>query len=473
MCAAALAHILPQDIEITFIQTPDADKTDVFYGSVTSPTAYAFLLSIGISEPELLLRTGTTFSLGTEYVNWGPQARSWTQSFHLPLPVFEGVDFHHHVLRHHRNSDKPVSLEPYIMSVQAAQKSVFAHPPSGRKIPLADMEYGYNFSPAEWADIFSGLPSLRKIKQITGAIEDIQYKDGDIASVALADGQRIEADLFIDCTGPIARLSSGLKSRWSGERRLRAVSHLNSEGKPHGTCRILTGSDHGWHAKTPLRSGTHHLEISSPETENTDLLGEDATDANPVDLRTGRTSAPWQGNCISFGHAAAVIEPLTPAPMMMLEHDIKRLLELIPVSKDMKVESREYNRRFNDDHTHAELFQRSFFACDKAPDTDYWKAAQSQPAHEKLTVKIDQFKSRGILVRYDHEPFNAQDWVMLHFGLGHIPKRYDILAERIPLERLEKQLEQMRMAIANMAKKLPPHNIYMSKLLNYLKEQNG
>jgi len=94
MSAAALRAKLPESVKITWLESNEDGpqskndifpKSDMFYGSVSDPSCYDL----------------------------------------------------------HRNP-----IEPYIMPAAAAYKGVFAHPPEGRKIPLASAEYGYQFSPA-------------------------------------------------------------------------------------------------------------------------------------------------------------------------------------------------------------------------------------------------------------------------------------------------------------------------------------
>ena len=60
---AALSGTLPGEITIIALELKNADNKDIFYGSVTSPRAYNFHLSIGLSEPDLIYNTDTSLSL--------------------------------------------------------------------------------------------------------------------------------------------------------------------------------------------------------------------------------------------------------------------------------------------------------------------------------------------------------------------------------------------------------------------------
>src|SRR4029079_1289419 len=91
----ALARHFHDALEVTLIRTGQAPAADAWYGTLTAPTAYAFNLAIGVSEPHLMTKTNTTFSWGTRYVRWGAAARSWLQCFSLPLPVIGRARFPH------------------------------------------------------------------------------------------------------------------------------------------------------------------------------------------------------------------------------------------------------------------------------------------------------------------------------------------------------------------------------------------
>ena len=87
---AALAKALPKETKLTLIDTLCTHEKDIFYGNVTSTSTYAFLLSLGITEIELLTQSNTSFSLGTHYLDWGEEKNSWYQCQHQPLPVITG-----------------------------------------------------------------------------------------------------------------------------------------------------------------------------------------------------------------------------------------------------------------------------------------------------------------------------------------------------------------------------------------------
>jgi tryptophan 7-halogenase len=465
LTAAALARQLPSSIEIVWVDGPDSRNTDLFFGGLVPPSAYAFNLAAGVSEPRLVLDTDTTFSWGTRFDGWGANRRSWTQCFHLPFPIVGGVLFHHHLLRH-----GITALEPFLLPAVAAHQGVFAHPvPKGPKL-LARAEYGYQFSPYSYGAPFAAAAQALRVKVVASGIAEIETRDGAIAALRLSTGQVLNADLFVDCTGPEARLLASLGVTASGDRRLRAaLSHRASErvGAP---CRVVSARNFGWQSETPLQRSVAQLTVYAPESEDEALAAHGGPPLHTGEVTLGRRARAWTGNCVAIGHAAQILEPLTHAPMVLLQREIDRLLTLIPCSQDMSIECREFNRQSVDDYIHAEVFNRALFETPLEANTSYWLAARRAPAHEKLAQKIAQFESRGALVAFDLEPLNAEDWTILHLGMGRRPARYDRVADRVPEADTHAMLTRMPHDIAAFVKTMPTLHDYMNNLVRYLKQ---
>lgn len=467
MTACTLSHQLPPSIRITLANTGDTSGTDLFYGSVSAPTAYSFNLSAGLSEPKLVLESDTAFSWGTQYVRWAGGGRSWIQCFHLALPVIEGVLFHHYLAQ-----QGDVQLERYLAPAVAARKGVFVHPPQhpgqARQHPLARAEYGYQFDPASYARLFQSSANRARVQQVDGTLAGVECGESGIASIRLSDGRSLAADLYIDCTGPEASLLSSLGSPLPGGRRLRAAMTRAPAAQLGPPVRKIVPGDYGWREETPLRGCTARLTIYDPDSETEALSAHGDAPERGAEVTVGRRADAWSGNCVAIGQAARVVEPLTPAPLMLLERDIARLLSLIPFSCDMSVERREFNRRFAEDHEHAELFTRALFETDGLPDTPYWRAARAEPMGEKLARKIELFEDRGVLVAYDLEPFHPEDWTILHYGMGRRAARHDRTADRAQPAQVQNLLSNIKREIDKAVEGLPSHAAYMAELTQYL-----
>jgi tryptophan halogenase len=286
----------------------------------------------------------------------------------------------------------------------------------------------------------------------------------------LSNGQVLEGDLFVDCTGPDARLLTSLGVQAPAGRRLRAALSHRPTGKIGPSCRTVTARDFGWQSETSLRESVARLTVYQPESETEALAAHGDSPQHAGEVILGCRAQAWTGNCVGIGHAASVLEPLTHAPMLLLEREIERLLTLVPCSSDMSVERREFNRQGGDDYIHTEIFNRALFETPLESQMSYWQAARAEPPHDKLVQKIIQFESRGLLAAFDLEPFSPEDWVILHHGMGRRPARYDRMADRTPEAEFRPLLESMPRDIENLVKTMPTHDDYMVSLVRYLKQ---
>jgi len=453
MTVLALSKALPRNIKILWVKPSVPCASDLLYGGISSPEAYQFNLQYGVTEPQLILDTDTTFTFGTRYNSWGKHNRAWMQCFHLPFAATSGVELHHFMTRHN------ATLGDFLISAQAAMKGTFAHPPTDNlQSPLSRAEYGYHFDPSQWSAIFFDKIDKARVKIINGNIESLKHSQGqidqiDIDYVQLDDGTKLQANLYIDCSGTSSQLLSRLNNDFVCQRTVQLSSKTLECAQTGPARRLITGTEQGWLSVTPLRQKNHELSLFESS------VGDEQ--ANGQTFTLGYRTKAWQGNCVAIGHAAYALEPITPAPYILLKKDIERLLELIPVNHETQIESQEYNRRFKDDLIHAELFHRAIYAQQR--DVGYGEC-------EKLDRKLTQYLHRGILASFDFEPFNPQDWAILHSGLGRVPQRYDRMAEQVDFEKMQAHLDTMSKGIAHLASNMPTHHLYLEKLSMYLKD---
>ena len=465
MTALALQENLPDNVAITLLSTASQANTDIFYGTSSAPEIYDFHLSLSVSEPEILFGSDSSFSFGSYFQRWALTDNSWLQCFHLPFAVEQGVGLHHFV-----NRQAPGQFQDYLISAQAALHGKFAHPPADQQHPLSRAEYGYHFDPQQWSELYAAKHHQQRINTIQASIAEVVIEHGKISALVLDNGETLSASLFIDCSGPEARLLSALDIQQTIKKQLHAVSSVKP-GTLGPAYRQIISTQAGWMADTPFSTGVRRLSVYAPTDEQQALACHELAVELQCQVNIGPRTQAWAGNCVAIGQAANVIEPLTPAPHMLLVRDIQRLLELLPLSEDMQLEAREYNRRFADDAEHCELFHAALFSVPGLPDSDYWQLSSSAASSAKLQRKLSQFNHRGILASFDLEPFNEQDWTILLMGMGQTPQTYDRLAEQVSETQMAVKLAQMRDIIQQLVAKMPPHAQYMDKLKRYLNTQ--
>jgi len=467
MTVAALSQQAPSRMRVTWLKIAGTGTKDVLYGGVATPTAYDFNLAAGLDEPQLVLDSNTAFSFGTHYSNWGAGHRDWLQAFHAPFPVVDGVLFYHYLLQRGIGD-----MTPYLVSAEAARRGVFAHPPEDQRHPLSRAEYGYQFDAASYGALFERRITPA-VTTVSGTILEVMREGDGIGSLRLADGQSLAADLYIDCSGPDAHLAAHLGAAVTPSARLGVLASQTAAADLGAPVRTVKAGAFGWSAITPVQNASLRLTVYAREDEDMALDAHGEAPSLAGDFTPGYRAAAWTGNCVAIGHAAGVIEPLTPAPFILLQRDIDRLLSLVPNSHDMAVERREFNRQYLDDYRHAGLFNRALFNPQDASGGAYWERAATAPLDERLASKIEQFESRGLHVAFDLEPFGLEDWITLHFGMGRRPVRHDRIADHSARDKVDQYLNRMRGDIAQAVASMPPHGVYRQGLTKYLKQQGS
>lgn len=457
MTAISLANSLGEDYRIIQIREPAASREDVLYGGVTDPGGYNFLRNLGLDEPALLLKSATSFSYGTHFRRW-LSSQSWMQCHHSPFPTLSGIPLRHLLSR------AKIPLEPLLVSAQAALAGRFAHPPADPNVVLSRAEYGYQFDVTEWTALLDRRVSECRTQGINASIKSVEVEDGRLTAIQLDTGETVVADLFIDASGPSRHCALAAGGLFQSCRTISVRSAIKAADQVGPPCRAIEADQLGWTATTFLQNAEHTLHVGAA----------DGNGHAPPDfsIELGGLTDAWVSNCVAIGHAASVFEPLTPAPMMMLQRDIERLLELIPVRPDMTMERREFNRRYRQDMAHTTVFHNAILRSDYSPTSSYWREVSSEAQSEKLERKIAQFTNRGVLTSYDLEPFNDEDWTIAHLGMGRAPRQYDRQVNRVPEEQAEHYLTQIKCSIQQLVPKMPPHHIYVAKLKQYLEKQN-
>lgn len=452
LTAAFLVKQLQPSHRIVLLPNCGSAKFDFLYGGATAPTAYEFLRSIGLDEPNLIRNSSTSFSFGTHVQRWPAETSDWVQCHHLPLPALNAVPFQHHLTR------IGADLQSLLVSAAATKAGKFAHPPQDPKVPLSRAEYGYQFDAVELVSLLEQELLLRRVDIRAESVKQIDLNGSLVAGLTLETGERLSGDLFIDCSGPERTLLSALSANYIAERTISAQSETGPVQRLGPPARHLVAEPNGWQIKTYLQGKTSNLRLSAPEGGDTVALGQ--------------VDKAWIGNCVALGQAAYVMEPLTSAPMMLLQADIERLLELIPVAEGCAMERKEYNRRYKDDVSHARLFQDALLISSEAYQTPYWEEAVASARSDALERKIVQFEHRGLLVKYDLERFNDEDWLVLHAGMGRTPRRFDRQVERVALQDTQRQFSGLQSAIQQIVSRMPPHHDYVVNLKRYLEKQN-
>jgi tryptophan halogenase len=173
-------------------------------GEATIPPIIELIRALNIDENELIRRTQATFKLGIEFKDWTRPGHSYLHPFGPTGFPKEGVEFFAYWLKH-REQDRAGELEEYSMAAVAARQGKFMRPVNLAKSPLETITYALHLDASLFATYLRGYAEARGVTRTEGKLQSVALRpeDGFIASLTLESGAKIEADLYIDCTGPL------------------------------------------------------------------------------------------------------------------------------------------------------------------------------------------------------------------------------------------------------------------------------
>jgi len=375
---------------------------------------------LGIAEADLVRRAGGSYRLVTRLAGWGGGGHEGLLAYGETLPSVLKTAF----ARNWGRVRLPGEGAPSAFSLAAvlAEAGRFAPPPPGEPTPISSVDYALRWNPAAYRDLLIEVAEGLGVIHCPAHPEGIAPGAGDeIAAIRLAGGDLIAADLFIDCSGPAAQLISAHPRfafiDWSASLPTRHV-YLAAPGAPRLALedRLSLGAA-GWLSAVAGRDGTHlmlgtaaPLSRAAAEAQ----LGSHAT--GMVNLTPGRVQAPWLGNVVALGDAAARFEPLGPLHLDLAHRQLALLVELLPGRPICAHERAEYNRRsvLMMEGVH-EVLALHFAAPAAAA------VFGARPLPGRAAEVIDQFTRRGRIPFREEVPLLGQEQFALLAALGWAP----------------------------------------------------
>ncbi len=480
MAAAPLSLVMGagtrEPREITLIESPEIGTIGV--GEATLPTIRFYNSMLGLDGNDFIRRTQATFKLGIEFKDWGHLGNRFFHGFGDFGPPIVNRSAYQYWLRLRRLGDFP-HLEEWSTASVMAKRNRF-QPPRGDQ-PSAQNAYSYafHFDAGLYAAYLRDYALQRGVKRVEGTIVDVSVRprDGFVTAVTLADGRRIEGDLFIDCSGMRGLLIEGIMK--SGFEDWSAMLPVNSAlAVPSANAATLTpyttstARSAGWQWRIPLqhRIGNGHVYCNSftsdAEAERTLLEGLD-TEAlgqpRPIRFTTGKRRRMWVKNVVAIGLASGFLEPLESTSIQLIMDGVGRLIELFPDQGFDPWLAAEFDRRMTKQYESIRDFIILHYKVNRRTDSEFWRYCQNMPIPDRLQHQIELFRHSGRVAVIDTDSFAEPSWVALFLGLGLQPAGYDPMVELLDEQALRTHFARLREAIAGTVAGFPDHAEYIAR----------
>ncbi len=477
MTAAALSKVLDRQYQVQLVESDEIGIIGV--GEATIPNIKNFNQALEIDEDEFLRTTQGTFKLGIEFVDWGGLGDRYIHGFGKIGQELDGVPFHHYWLRMAREGAAK-ELGAYSINTAAPLHAKFMRTRTDMPgSPLGDIANAFHFDAGLYARYLRGYAERRGVIRHEGKIVEVQQRepDGFITAVVLESGQRIEGDFFVDCSGMRGLLiEQTLKAGYDDWRHWlpcdRAVAVPCASAGPLLPITRATARTAGWQWRIPLqhRIGNGHVYSSRfmDDQSAVDILmshldGQPLADPRLIRFVPGRRRKVWDRNVVAIGLSAGFFEPIESTNIHLIQTAISRLVSLFPHAGFDPVDIAEFNNQVTVEYERIRDFIVLHYKATERSDSDFWNHCRTMDVPERLTHKLDLFRSNGRLFREDGELFGELSWLQVMIGQRVRPRGYHPLVDVHSRAVVQEFLGDVETVIGKCVAFMPTHEAFVAQ----------
>ncbi len=457
----ALRH---RALDVVVVDAGDGDEPA---GTWTLPSQRGIHGLLGIQETHFLQHTGSTFKLASEHTGWQGEGSRFLHAHGEIGTDLGGTPFYKYLQREALEG-RSANAEDFSVAGTAARLGRFARP-TGSDL-TASFTYGFHVDERRYAAYLRGHAQRLGVRLAPAAFGALsRAENGDIAGVRLADGSKVEGDLFLDCSGSDARLSGSLcaaRDDWSQWLPADRMLSVFGAAKPDAPAMTQTfAGEAGWLWRAPLAG-----QSLSGIAYGSAFLGDDAAgaalaaleptahgDVVSTHIAAGRRKEFWSCNCVALGAAAMELEPLAGAGMHFALLGLATLVELFPLQRGSTVEATEYNRLMGEHADSLRDFTIAHYRAGRARSGAFWAATRTAELPASLAHKLDLYAANGRIHVLDQETFEEIDWAWLLIGSGCVPATVELQVR----DRLAKlpvtTVDSLRARVRQVASSMPTH----------------
>jgi tryptophan 7-halogenase len=472
IAASALSRKVGHTCSIHLVESPDIPTIGV--GEATIPGIIDFLKFLGVDQADFMEHTQATIKLAIRFIDWHHVGHRYWHPFGAFGVFIDRLPFYHFWHKALR-SGLDVDLSHFSLEIAMAEAGRFIFP--GNPLGLAPgLRYALHFDAGLVAQYLRGYSEQRGVvrleRSVTGAT---QREDGSIDAIVFKEGDRLQGDLFIDCTGFRGLLIEGvLKSGYIDWKDYllnnRAVAVQVPSQLPRRPHTTATARAAGWHWRIPLqhRIGTGYVYSSdhiSDDEAIRDLLAQPGnekqlTEPRVIKFVTGRRRLFWNRNCVALGLGSGFLEPLESTSIHLICSGVYCLLDHFPDLSFDPVNTAHYNQQVIEEFERVRDFIVLHYCATQRTDTEYWRRCQQIALPDDLAERMDIYKRTGRIFQRRHELFVELSWFFIMHGMGLVPQSYDPLVDAADWEQVKQVMAGMRRRVAAEVAACPTHDSF-------------
>lgn len=486
MTAAALCHVFENtSLNITLIESEQIGTVGV--GEATIPHLRYFNQRLGINENEFMRATNATYKLGIDFINWGEIGDNYLHPFGEFGQTLHGTAFHHYWLRYKKYCPES-DIFDFSLPVALGRKERFSYPSPDRSSLLSSFSYAFHIDATKYAAFLRKHCERKGISRIEGKITHvIQNKNnGNIEQLQLDNGQRVNGEFFIDCSGFRSLLLGQTLNTdfddWSHwlpcDRALAIPSQSKGDPIPYTKA---TAHSAGWQWQIPLqnRIGNGHVYcgalMNEEEAERIlmqNIPSEPLADINRLKFTAGRRKNTWTRNCVGVGLSSGFLEPLESTSIYLIQVAIMKLIELFPRSAENAPLRDEFNRQMSLEYDRIRDFLILHYHATQRADSEFWNHMRTMQIPDSLALRMQVFKEQAYVDHYKHGLFLTPSWLAVYLGQNIIPTSYCSSADKLAFHKLDQIMVQLRKTISQSAHTFSSHKHALQQATGEISKSN-
>ena len=422
MSAATLVSFFP-DKEITVVESPDYPTVGV--GESTLGHINDWLNAVGLREEDFLYYVDGSYKLSIKFTDFYKENSG---SFHYPFgqPCFEDspLGLNSWFLKKALYPDLPVHdyVRTFYPAMTLVDQNKYSENRSGRLKnfdPRTDV--AYHFDATKFGIYLKEKFCLpRGVKLVEDTVVNVNIDESGISSLDLLSGGRIEADLYIDCTGwKSLLLGESLKEPFDSFEDILPNNRAWAARVPYVDKRIelepftnCTALDHGWAWNIPLwsRLGCGYVysdKYVTPESALEEFKNYLMSDKMRVQneervqelefrdlrFRVGIHKRTWVSNVVAIGLSAGFIEPLESNGLFTVHEFLLKLAKSLRRGEVSQWDRDVYNHATRGIFENFAEFVALHYALSRRTSSQYWIDISNKTFDERLPGLIPSVTS--------------------------------------------------------------------------------
>ncbi len=302
--------------------------------------------------------------------------------------------------------------------------------------PDLRVSFGFHIENAKLVQTLESIARELGVTFVEGTMSGAERGPAGIAALLLEDGRRLEADLFLDCSGFRSELlGRALEEPFvSYERALfcdrAVVGGWDRTNEPILPYTIAETMEAGWAWQIEHEHHINRGYVYCSQAISDEAACEEFLRKNPkapksprvVKFRSGRYRRMWVENVIAIGNSSGFVEPLEATALMTVARHCRGLLPMLADAPTETVRAL-YNKLCNETFDDTRDFLALHYKFNTRLDNDFWRRCRADTEMGALGSLLEFYGENGptnlnalLVPSQDRNPFGLEGYLAMLVG---------------------------------------------------------